>query len=120
MAYTDPQSITVAGVAVPLPRTSFGVDEGAFSSSDRTYHLRIASSYGKRTRRTVRLSRDIISPDALNPSISSRQSMSAYIVVDTPVYGFSVVQQKELVDAFTAYLSGTSGARVTQLLGGEN
>jgi hypothetical protein len=46
--------------------------------------------------------------------------MSVYMVVDHPVNGFTVVEQKYLVDALTAYLSASTGAKVTQLLGGEN
>jgi hypothetical protein len=46
--------------------------------------------------------------------------MSCYIVVDIPVQGYTVVEQKQIVDGLTAYLTASSGARVTQLLGGEN
>jgi hypothetical protein len=31
-----------------------------------------------------------------------------------------VAEQKQIVDGLTAYLTASSGARVTQLLGGEN
>jgi hypothetical protein len=46
--------------------------------------------------------------------------MRCYVVVDTPVNGFTVTEQKYLVDALSAYLAASSGAKVTQLLGGEN
>lgn len=46
--------------------------------------------------------------------------MSTYLVVDVPTDGYTIVEQKQIVDALVAYLSATSGARVTQLLGGEN
>jgi hypothetical protein len=46
--------------------------------------------------------------------------MSAYLVVDVPPLGFSIAEQKQIVDALTGYLTASSGARVTQLLGGEN
>jgi hypothetical protein len=46
--------------------------------------------------------------------------MSCYIVVDVPPTGYTVVEQKQIVDALTAYLTASSGARATQLLGGEN
>jgi hypothetical protein len=46
--------------------------------------------------------------------------MSAYLVVDVPSTGYSVAEQKQIVDALTAYLTASSGAKVTQLLGGEN
>lgn len=46
--------------------------------------------------------------------------MSTYLVVDTPVTGYTVAEAKQIVDALTAYLTASTGARVTQLLGGEN
>jgi hypothetical protein len=46
--------------------------------------------------------------------------MSSYIVVDTPVNGYTTTEAKQVVDALVAYLSASSGAKVTQLLGGEN
>jgi hypothetical protein len=49
-----------------------------------------------------------------------KYSATVYMVVDTPVTGYTVAQQKELVDAFAAYLAASSGANVTKLLGGEN
>jgi hypothetical protein len=47
-------------------------------------------------------------------------NMFVYIVVDVPKVGFSIAEQKQLVDGLTAYLTASSGARTTQLLGGED
>jgi hypothetical protein len=46
--------------------------------------------------------------------------MAAYLVVDVPIIGYTVTEQKQVVDGLTGYLTASSGARVTQLLGGEN
>jgi len=46
--------------------------------------------------------------------------MSAYLVVDVPVTGYTVAEAKQIVDGLTAYLTASSRAKVTQLLGGEN
>jgi len=46
--------------------------------------------------------------------------MSCYVVVDVPVNGYTVTEEKALVDALAAYLTASTGAKVTQLLGGEN
>jgi len=45
--------------------------------------------------------------------------MSVYLVVDTPKVGYTVAEAKAIVDAFTAYCTASTGARITQLLGGE-
>lgn len=119
MSYADPQSVTINAVPVSLPRTGSGIGAGSFSSADGLVTLSVANTYGKRTRRLIRLSQSKISADPLVPSQNVRSSMSVYMVVDVPVNGFTVTEQKYLVDAFTAYLSASSGAKVTQLLGGE-
>jgi hypothetical protein len=46
--------------------------------------------------------------------------MTAYVVVDVPDIGYTVAEAKQIVDALTGYLTASSGARVTQLLGGES
>lgn len=120
VSFLDPQSVTISGTAVSLPRVSSGKDAGGFASADGLVQLTVANSYGKRTRRTMRLSQSKISADPLIPSQNVRSSMSTYIVVDTPVNGFTNAEIKALVDAFTAYLTASTGARVTQLVGGEN
>jgi len=120
MSFSDPQSVTISGTAVSLPRVSSGVNAGGFSSADGLVALTVSNQYGKRTRRTMRLSQSKISADPLVPSQNVKSSMSTYIVVDTPVNGFTNAEIKALVDAFTAYLTASTGARVTQLVGGEN
>lgn len=120
MAYADPQSVTVSGSAVSLPRISSGTNGGAFASADGAYRLSVSSTYGKRTRRSIRLSQKKLTADPFAPDRNVEASMSAYIVVDHPVNGFTVAEQKAVVDALVAYLTASTGARVTQLLGGEN
>lgn len=121
MAFADPQTVTINSVAQVLPRTSSGVDLGAFTKDDGLVKLTISHSYGKRTRRLVRLDHSKIAADPLQASVNVRLSSSVYLVVDTPPgYGYTVAEAKQIVDALTAYLTATSGARATQLLGGEN
>jgi len=120
MSYADPQSVTVNGTAVSLPRTSAGTNAGSFTSSDGLYQLGVASTYGRRIRRTISLSQSKVSADPLVPSQNVRNNMRCYLVVDTPVNGFTNTEAKYLVDALTAYLTAGTGSKVTQLLGGEN
>jgi len=120
MAYADPQSVTINAIANSLPRISSGVNQGAFQKDDSTVKLSVAHTYGKRVRRTIRLDHKKTSADAFNPFNMNSTSMSCYIVADVPLVGYSVAEQKQIVDGLTAYLTASSGARVTQLLGGEN
>jgi len=121
MAFADPQSVTINAVANSLPRTSSGVNSGIFTKDDGTVALTVSHQYGKRTRRTIRIDHQKIVPDPLISSVNVRASMSVYIVVDLPPAGaYSVAEAKQIVDGLTAYLTASSGARTTQLLGGEN
>lgn len=120
MSYADPQTVTINSVAQTLPRISSGLNSGVFQKDDTTVKLSVNHSYGSRTRRQLRLDFSKIAADPLIASTNVRLSMSAYLVVDLPPTGFTVTEAKQVVDALTAYLTASSGARATQLLGGEN
>lgn len=118
MAFADPQSVTINAVANSLPRTAQD-PSGVFTKDDGNVKLSISHSYGKRTRRTIRLDFSKIAADPLISAQNIKYSMSTYLVVDTPITGFTVAEAKQIVDALTGYLTASSGAKVTQLLGGE-
>lgn len=120
MAFADPQSVTINSVAQTLPRVSSGSNSGVFRKDDTTVELSVSHQYGKRSRRTVRLNHKKIAADPLLSGTNVQYSMSAYIVVDMPPVGYTVAEAKQIVDALTAYLTASSGARTTQLLGGES
>lgn len=120
MSFADPQSVTIAATPYTLPRVSSGASSGGFRSADGNIDMTVSSTYGRRTRRTVRLSQSKIAADPFVAGASGKVSMSTYLVVDTPVNGFTVTEAKAVVDALVAYLAASTGARVTQLLGGEN
>jgi len=120
MAYTDPQSITINAVANSLARVSSGVNTGAFRKDDGNVVLSVAHQYGKRTRRTARIDFSKIAADPLISAQNIKYSMSAYVVVDVPVTGFTVAEAKQVIDGFITWMSASSGANITKLLGGEN
>jgi hypothetical protein len=119
VAFADPQSVTINSVAQTLPRISSGVNTGAFQKDDTTVKLSVNHQYGSRTRRQIRLDHKKVAPDVFTAD-NTTYSMSAYLVVDVPTTGYTIAEQKQIVDALTAYLTASTGAKVTQLLGGEN
>jgi hypothetical protein len=120
LAFADPQSVTINAVAQTLPRVSTEGSAGTFRKDDGNVELFVSHQYGKRNRRVLRLTHRKIAADPLISSTSVIYSMSASLVLDIPVTGYSVAEAKQIVDALTAYLTASSGARVTQILGGEN
>lgn len=120
MAFADPQTVTINAVANTLPRTSSGVHDGEFTKDDGLVRLRVSHQFGKRNRHLVRLDHAKVAADPFTTGLNVKYSMSVQLVVDVPPVGYTIAEQKQIVDALTAYLTATSGARVTQLLGGEN
>jgi hypothetical protein len=120
MSYADPQTINSLGGFTSLPRTGAGPTSGSFSSSDGTVQLSVSHANGKRLRSQIRLTQSKVSADPLIPSQNVRNSMSAYVVIDRPVNGFTVTEAKAVADVLVAYLTASTGARITQLLGGES
>jgi hypothetical protein len=80
----------------------------------------VSHQYGKRTRRQIRLDHKKIATSVFDSGTNLEYSVSAYLVIDAPTVGYTIAEQKQIVDALTAYLTASSGAKVTQLLGGEN
>jgi hypothetical protein len=119
MAFADPQSVTINAVANSLPRVSIGSNTGVFSKDDGTVRLSVTQQNGKRNRRTIRLDHQKVASDPFQTGLNDLFSMSVYLTVDSPVTGYTITEVKQIVDALTAYLTASSGARVTQLLGGE-
>jgi hypothetical protein len=121
MSFADPQSVTINAVAQSMPRVSSGDNSGTFQKDDGTYRLKVSHQYGKRTRRTIRLDANKIAANPFDTSLNQQVSMSVYLVVDVPAngQGYTITETKQIVDGLTAYLTASSGAKVTQLLGGE-
>jgi hypothetical protein len=120
MSFADPQSITINSIANSLPRIASGVNSGVFQKDDGNVRLSVSHSYGNRTRRTMRVDHRKIAADPLISAQNIQYSMSVYVVTDLPVTGYTVSEAQEVIDGFTAYLTASSGAKVTQWLGGEN
>lgn len=120
MSFADPQSVTINAIAQTLPRISSGSNSGVFQKDDTTVKLSISHAYGSKTRRVVRLDHSKVAADPLLAGVSKRLTCAVYMVVETPPEGYTVAEAKQIVDALTGYLTASSGARATQLLGGEN
>lgn len=120
MAFTDPQSITIAGVTTPLPRTDVGSHKSEYQSSDGLITLTASHALGRRTRRVLRIDHSKLTADPFIPAQNSKVSMSNYIVFDVPIAGYTNAQQLEVYTGFKTLFTATSDALITKLLGGES
>ncbi len=119
MAYSDPQSVTI-GTAQSLPRTGQAIDTGVFTKDDGNVELRVSHSRGKRTRRTARINFSKTVADPIVTGTNLRVSASAYIVLDVPVNGFTPAEQVQIITGLTTWLTASTNANATKLVGGES
>jgi len=120
MAYADPQTVTINAVPNTLPRVSSDRNAGVFQKDDGTIALAVSHQYGKRVRRALKLTHQKTITDPVISGNFTRVNIDFTFVVNAPLVGYSVAEAKQIGDALTAYLTASSGARLTQLLGGEN
>lgn len=120
MAFADPQSVTINAIANSLPRVSQGNYNGAFMTEDGLLTLSISHEKKKRTRHLLKITQTKTVTDPLIPANSTPVSISAYVVVDTPPFGYTAAEQKLFVAGLTKFLTDSSGAAVTKLLGYES
>jgi len=118
--FSDPQSVTINAVANSLPRTSSGTNSGVFTKDDGLVRLSISHSLGKRNRRLIRLDHSKIAADPLLAGVNVMASCAVHLVIDTPRTGYTIAEVKQIVDALTGYLTASSGANVTKIVGGES
>lgn len=116
----DPQSVTVNAVAISLPAVERGTNKSAYQAADGNSRLRLEHTYGKRTRRVVRWDFQKIAADPLISAQNIKYTGSCYLVFDLPETGYTAAEAKLQSDGFLAYLTATSGAKITALLGGES
>jgi len=115
----DPQSVTVGGATISLPRT--GVDKGSadYTSADGTSQMRVAQTTNSSSRRTtISLKTNKIAADPIT-AVNSRKSSLWTITNTAPLDGFTVAELRDQLIGLANALTATSGALATKILGGE-
>lgn len=114
---TDPQVVTIDGVAQTLARTKSDGTKSIYKTADDTHTLTISHQESKgRVRRMARLDKRVIAADPLT-AVNQYQSAAAYIVIDEPEVGFSADDLDDIVQGFKTWLTTTI---VTKLIGNEH
>lgn len=120
MALADPQSVTISGSANSLPRVGQTDGSGTFRKDDTTVELLASHKTGSRIRHTVRINHNKVAVDPLVPTVNRPYSMSVSIVIDVPLVGYSLADQKAVAEGFFGWFTASSGANLTKILGGES
>lgn len=119
MALAD-QTVTINSVAISLPRTGSNMNSGKFASADGLVSETVSHQLGKRIRHMFRIDHSKVAADPFLSDVNAKYSMSAYVVFDVPPVGYTVAEQKQVIDGFIAQLTASSGALITKVLGNEN
>jgi hypothetical protein len=122
MALADPQSITISGSTIPLPRTFSSGDESAYTSSDGLVKLSVSHNLVKqgRARRLLRIDHSKVASDPFKPSENVKVNMANYAVFDVPPAGYTNTEILAVYTGFKTLFTATSDAVITKLLGGES
>lgn len=121
MSFADPQTLTIAPAsAVSLPRTSVGDDNSEYTSADGLLNMVASHTYGKRTRRMLRVNTSKVSPDPFKPSENRKVSMSYYIVFDLDPTAYSAAEALAVFVGANTQITASSNLLITKLLGGES
>jgi len=115
----DPQSVTVGGTAISLPRT--GSDRGSadYTSADGNSQMRVAQTINGSQRRTVvSLKTNKIAADPITAA-NTRKSSVWTIANVAPLDGFTVTELRDQLIGLANSLTATTGALTTKVLGGE-
>lgn len=120
MALSDPQSITIGGSAVTLPRTVTEPTGSKYSSADGKYVLTVSHQAGRRNRTIVRIDQNKISTSPLT-DVKQKASEAVYLLIDKPLDGvFTPDEVLDSVKALVGALSASTYALTTKVIGGES
>lgn len=115
----DPQSVTIAGNAVSLPRTAVGAQTADYTSSDQATSLRVSQrKTGNAVRTTVSLQSSKIAPDPLT-AVNKRVTSTVSVSWTGPQDGHTVTELKDQFVGLANALTASSAAMTIKVLGGE-
>lgn len=120
MAFADPQTIKVSGVEKTLPRVNTGNFSSTYLTSDGLYKLTISTQEGKRKRHVYRVDASKVTADPYIPADNVSVSMSAYIVVDRPLVGYTNAEALAVVVGLLEAAVASEDSDIVKLLGSES
>lgn len=120
MAFSDPQSITISGVTISLPRTVQDRTGATYTSEDGLVALSANHAVNRRTRRVLRVDHSKLTADPFIPANNTKVSMSNFIVFDVPPAGYTPAQALAVYTGFKTAFTASSDALIVALLSGQS
>lgn len=119
MALSDPQSVTIGANTRTLPRTSTNASSSVYTDVDNGVEFIASTQTGKRKRTSIRVNLDKIAADPIT-AVNREIGASVYLVIDSPLTGFTRTELKDMVLGLTTWSTAGSAANLLKVLGGES
>lgn len=121
MAISDPQTVTIGGTAIPLPRVFTGTTVGRFSSADgRTEETFTPSNNGGTIRRSVRIAQKKITTDPLVSTTNVVKGSTIVLNFSRDSDGYTDAEVLAQFKGLITQLTASSDALLLKILAGEN
>lgn len=115
--FADPQVVTVNAVAQSMPRVKVDGTSAIYQKADETFKLTIShQKSNERVRSMARIDQKAVVTDPLTSALDY-DTLSFYVVIDRPLYGFSDTVTQQLITGIKTWLD--AGA-MTRLYGQES
>lgn len=110
--FADPQTVTVNAVAQTMPRVSSTGLKSVYQKADGNWIFTISHTPSKgKVRSMVRIDQRAVVADPLT-SVNDYETLSFYVVVDRPDYGFTSTQLDQLITGFKTWLDATAIGKI--------
>lgn len=116
MSLADPQSIDIGAGAVSLPRVSVGPYQAEYLSADGNLGYRISHDIRNRIRSVARIDVRKVAQDPLFPVQNAPFTMSAYLVVDSPLFGYTGTELEDASAGLLTNLTASTNANLIKLV----
>jgi hypothetical protein len=119
---TDPQSITVDGVAISLPLINNQGNTSLYRSADGLHRLKIGyTEQNRNTRFVIRFEEDVVADNPIGQSDSNTKVTGVVqVLFDQPNFGITDARMVDIVAGLKTWLTTTSGGIVERVLGNEH
>jgi hypothetical protein len=120
VAYSDPQTITINAVAIPLNRINSGSSKGQFIATDGQTRMELDPKNGNRKSRVARLYQQKTTADPLVASTNVRVGDMLSFAVNLPSEGYTEAEILLQATGFITWLTANTNANLKKLIAGEN
>lgn len=121
--FTDPISVTIAGVATSLPRVGTGNLSSTYKTADGMISFEIAhADVAKNTRESslIRIVRKAVGADPLNSTLNKTYESRVHLVINTPTNGVGISDTTVQADVAALCTWASNAANLAKIFGKES